>query len=162
MAAWLGLPCVSDVVSLELDESQSIIHLVKDTGRGEREKIRCSLPAVITTKGDGILQYASLDRLIESKYSEVTFFSPLDLGITTADLRDEPATAIGLIFPRPAPGKAPLLDSSLPAFYRILQLLEGGIAGRKSLMLQGSSEELAERLFELLKEEGVISPVTSS
>ena len=53
------------------------------------------------------------------------------------------------------------MDSSLPAFYRILQLLEGGISKRKGTMLEGNPEELAEQLFEVLKEEGVIRPAGS-
>lgn len=162
MAAWLGLPCVSDVVSLELDKKQNTINLLKDIGRGEREKIQCCLPALITVKGDGRNHYASLDRLIESKSAEVKFYSPSDLGLSPADLKKDPATVTDLIFPGPAPRKAPPLDSSLPAFYRILQLLEGGLVKRKGLMLQGSSDELAERLFELLKEAGVIRSAENS
>ena len=51
-------------------------------------------------------------------------------------------------------------ESSLPAFYRILKLLEGGIAKRRGAMLKGSSEELVDQLFELFIEEGVITPAT--
>ena len=160
MAAWLGFPCVSDVVSLELDDERNSINLTRDIGRGEREKVRCSLPAVITVRGDGKLPCASLDSLIESKSCEVTLLSPADLGISSEELHNDPTTVTDLVYPRPRPRKVPPLDSSLPAFYRILQLLEGGISRRKGLMLQGSSEELAERLFELLKEEGVLKPAT--
>jgi electron transfer flavoprotein beta subunit len=160
MAAWLGLPCISDVVSLELDGKGNSINLTRDIGRGEREKVRCSLPAVITVRGEGKLPYASLDRLIESKSSEVALLSSADLGISSAELHNDPTIVTDLVYPRPRPRKVTPLDSSLPAFYRILQLLEGGISKRKGLMLQGSSEELAERLFELLKEEGVLKPAT--
>ena len=160
MAGRLGLPCISDVVGLELDEEQRSINLTRDIGRGEREKVRCSLPAVITVKGDGKLPYATLDRLIESKSSEIALLSPADLGISSEKLKNDPTRVNDLVYPRPRPRKVPPLDSSLPAFNRILQLLEGGISKRKGLMLEGSSEELAERLFELLKEEGVIRSAT--
>jgi len=160
LAGWLGLPCVNDVVALELDSEQNSINLTRAIGRGERERVRCALPAVITVKGEGKLPYASLDRLIESQYSEVTLLSPADLGISSEELHNDPTQVTDLVYPRPRPRKVPPLDSSLPAFYRILQLLEGGIAKRKGLMLKGSNEELAERLFEVLKEEEVISPAT--
>jgi electron transfer flavoprotein beta subunit len=156
IAARLGQPCVSDVISLELDTERSSITLVKDIGRGEREKIRCSLPAVITVKGEGKLPCASLDNLIESKYASISILSTADLAIPEPELRLDPSRIAGLVFPRPGPRKVPPLDSSLPAFYRILQLLAGGISKRRGLMLQGSGEELAERLFELLKDEGVL------
>jgi electron transfer flavoprotein beta subunit len=160
LAARLGLPCVSEVIGLELDAENNAINLTRDIGRGERERIQCPLPAVVAFKGEGKLPYASLDRLVESKYSEVVMLSPADLGISPQELKNDPTMITGLFYPRPKPRKAPPLDSSLPAFYRILQLLEGGISRRKGKILQGSSEELAERLFELLKEEGVIKPAS--
>jgi electron transfer flavoprotein beta subunit len=162
LAARLGFPCVSEVVNIELDSENKNITLVKDIGRGEREKIQCSLPAVITIKGEGKLSYASLDKLIESQYSEITLLSPADLGLSPAELKNDPASVTDLVFPRPVLRKVPPLDSSLPAFYRILQLLAGGIARRQGLMLPGSGEELAERLFVLLKEEGVLKPAKDS
>ncbi|MCK4863310.1 MAG: electron transfer flavoprotein subunit beta/FixA family protein [Dehalococcoidales bacterium] len=160
IAAWLGLPCTGDVISIELDEEQKSINLTRAIGRGEREKLQCPLPAVITVKGEEKLPYASLDSLIESKSGEVMLLTPADLGISGEELLNDPTGVTDLIYPRPRPRKVPPLDSSLLAFNRILQLLEGGISKRKGTMLKGSSEELAERLFELLKEEGVIRPAT--
>ncbi len=162
IGGWLGWPCIVDIIGIELDAAQNRINLIKDLGRGEREKVRCPLPAVIAVKGEGRLPYSSLDRLIESRYSELTQLSPADLGIAAAELNNDPTRVTGLVYPRPRPQKAPPLDSSLPAFYRILQLLEGGISKRRGLMLQGSSEELAEQLFELLKEEGVLRSTKDS
>ncbi len=158
LASWLNWPCVSGVVSVEVDTGYKSLTLVKDIGRGEREKLSCPLPAVVTGKGDGKLPYASLDRIIESKYAEITRLSLADLNISEAELGSDHARVAGLVFPRPALRKAPPLDSSLPAFDRILQLLAGGIARRKGLALEGSAEELAEQLFEILKAEGVLRP----
>jgi electron transfer flavoprotein beta subunit len=156
IATWLNLPCVAEVVGLEPTGETKSITLTRDIGRGAREKIQCPLPAVITVKGEGKLPYASLDKLLESQYSEVTLLSPADLGISTVELRNDPTRVIGLAYPRPRPKKVSTPESSLPAFDRILKLLEGGISKRKGKMLEGSSEELADRLFELLIEEGVI------
>ncbi len=156
MAAWLDRPFVSDVLGLEPDNLHNNIIVFKTLDRGEREKLLCPLPAVIAVRGEGSLPYASLDSLIESKYSEIKVLSPSDLAVSPAELNYDPVRPVGLVFPRPAPRKAPPLDSSLPAFYRILQLLEGGIAKRKVRMLQGDKEELAEQLFQLLKNEGVL------
>jgi electron transfer flavoprotein beta subunit len=156
IAARLGMPCVTEVIGLEMDAEKKNLTVIRDIGRGEREKVRCPLPAVIAVKGEGKLPYASLEKLIESKKSEITVISPEDIGISPAKLKSDPTRVTGLLFPRPDPRNVPPLDSSLPAFYRILQLLEGGIAKRKGLMLEGSGEEIAERLFILLKEEGIL------
>jgi electron transfer flavoprotein beta subunit len=156
MAGWLDWPGVGEVLSLEPDAEHNGITLIKDIGRGEREKISCPLPAVIAVKGEGKLPYASLDSLIESKYAAITRLSPADLALTGMEFENDPARVADLVFPRPALRRVPPLDSSLPAFDRILQLLTGGIARRQGLVLRGGGEEMAERLFEILKEAGVL------
>ena len=156
LAARLGFPCVVDVVSITSDTEENSFNLVKNLGRGEREKLRCPLPAVLAVRGEGKLPYAPLDRLVDSQYSEVTLLSPADLTVSPAELKNDPVKITDLIFPRPRPVKVPPLDSSLPAFYRILQLLEGGISKRKGTIFEGSADELAEQLFRLFLEEGVI------
>jgi electron transfer flavoprotein beta subunit len=156
LAGWLGLPCVGEVASIALNAERNSVILIKDIGRGERERLQCPLPAVITVRGEGKLPYASLESLIESKYREITLPSPADLGISATELKNDPTRTTSLAQPRPKPVKVPPLDTSLPAFYRILQLLEGGISRRKGRMLTGSSEELAEQLFRLFLEEGIL------
>jgi electron transfer flavoprotein beta subunit len=158
VAARLGWPCVLDAVSLEMEPVEKNIVLVRDIGRGEREKVRCPLPAVVAFKGEGKLPYATLDRLIESRQAPVAVLTPVDLGISPLELKDDPTHASGLVFPRPRLRKAPPLDSSLPAFERILQLLEGGISRRRGLMLTGDTDQMVEHLFELLKEAGALKP----
>ena len=111
----------------------------------------CSLPAVITVKGgEGKLPYASLDKVLESQQNEVSLLSLADLGISPLELNNGAIKVGGLSFPRPRTRKRPAPESSLPAFYRILKLLEGGVSKRQGIMLEGSSAEMADQLFELL------------
>jgi electron transfer flavoprotein beta subunit len=157
VAARLALPCVAGVVKLEIDAKSGVPHFTRDVGRGKREVVACSLPAVVTIKGDGRgLPYASLDILIESRQSEIPVLSLADLNINPAGFNREPARMTALMAPRPRPRKVVTPESSLPAFDRILKLLEGGISKRQGKMLEGSPEELADQLFELLIDEGVI------
>jgi len=157
VAARLALPCVTGVVVLEINTESDILRFTRDVGRGKREVVSCSLPAVVAIKGDGrALPYASLDRLIESLRSEIKVFSLTDLNINPAEFKNEPTRMTALLAPRPRPRRVTTPESSLPAFYRILKLLEGGIAKRQGKMLEGTPEELADQLFELLIDEGVI------
>ena len=159
IAAWLDLPCVCEVVGFQLEGDRKSITALKSIGRGARENILCSLPAVITVEGEGgKLPYASLEKILESKYAQVTLLALSDLGISPAELKGEPTKVTGISYPRPRPKKVPTPESSLPAFNRILMLLQGGIAKRREKMLEGDTDELAEQLFELLMEEGVIKP----
>jgi electron transfer flavoprotein beta subunit len=156
IAARLGWPCVCDVTRVELTPEQNSLILVKDIGKGEREKVKCALPAVVTVKGEGKLPYASIDNLIESRSADIPVIKAADLGITPAVLKSF-ACSTRLVFPRPPLTKAPPLDSALPAFDRILQLLQGGIAGRKGRRLEGDAAQVAEQLYRILVEEGVLT-----
>jgi electron transfer flavoprotein beta subunit len=158
LATRLGLPCVGCAVNIEIDEEQKALKATRDIGRGEREAVECSLPAVVTVKGDGRLPYASLEGMLESRTREIEVLSPVDLCVSPAQMKEDPAHIAGLLMPRPRTKKVATPSSSLPAFYRILKLLEGGITKRRGLMLEGGPEEMAERLFEILKEEEVITP----
>ena len=161
IAAALGLPSVVEVVALEMEAKINSITLIADIGQGKREKVQCHLPAVVAFKGEGKLPYASLDNLIESQCDEIILLSPADLAISSVELKNDPTRIMGLVCPKPLPRKFLSLDTSLPAFYRIMQLLEGGMSKRQCQVLQGTNEELVEQLFQLLKEEGVIKPATA-
>ena len=102
------------------------------------------------------MPYPSLDSLIESRQSAVEVLSLTDLNLNPADFVQEPTRMTALMAPRPRPRKVTTPESSLPAFDRILKLLEGGISRRQGKMLEGSTEELTDQLFELLIDEGVI------
>jgi electron transfer flavoprotein beta subunit len=157
LAARLDWPGVSDAVNLEINSESAGLKLTRDIGRGQREVIETDLPAVVTVKGEAAdLPYASLDSLIESEQSEIRVLARADLDI--GSLRGEPARITGLMAPRPRPHRVTTPDSSLPAFYRVLKLLEGGIAKRQGKMLEGTPEEMADQLFQLLIDEGVIKP----
>ena len=157
IAARLSLPCVAAVVKLKIDTESGTPHFTRDVGRGKRELVECPLPAVVTVKGGGAgLPYPSLDRLIESCQTAVEVLSLTDLNLNPADFVQEPTRMTALMAPRPRPRKVTMPESSLPAFDRILKLLEGGISRRQGKMLEGSTEELTDQLFELLIDEGVI------
>jgi electron transfer flavoprotein beta subunit len=157
VAARMALPCITGVVKLEIDIESGVPRFTRDVGRGKREVVTCSLPVVVTIKGEGrALPYASLDRLIESRQREIELLSLADLNLNPAEFKKEPTRMTALMMPRPRPRKVITPESSLPAFDRILKLLEGGISKRQGKMLEGSPAELAEQLFELLIDERVI------
>ena len=161
IAAWLDLPCVAETVSFQIDREQKSLTAVKNMGKGTRESVQCTLPAVITVKGEGgSLPYASLDSLLKSLNTPITRLSPADLGISPAELKDDPTRVTGLAFPRPRPRKAPMPESTLPTYERILMLLQGGLTRRQGKMLRGSSEELVNQLYQIMVAEGLIKTVS--
>jgi electron transfer flavoprotein beta subunit len=158
IAARLGLPCVVGVTEFQLDGANRSATVTRSIGRGVRERLLSPVPAVLTIEGPGrALPYASLDKLLESRAAPITVLSLSDLGISATGLAGDPTRVTGLSFPRPRPKKVPTPASSLPAFDRILKLLEGGIPKRQGKMLHGSRDELVNQLFDLLVAADIIS-----
>ncbi len=158
IAARLGLPCVVGVTQFQFDGDNGSGTVTRRIGRGVRERLLSTLPTVLAMEGAGReLPYASMDKLLESRSAPITIFSLSDLGISVAELASDPTRVTGLSFPRPRPQKVPTPASSLPAFDRILKLLEGGIPKRQSRTLQGSSDELVNQLLDLLVAADIIS-----
>ena len=159
IAAMLEVPCVYGVVEIEPEVDGKSITVSRNIGKGIREKVWAGIPVVIAVEGQGNnIPYATLDKILESTSTPVTTHSPADLGISPGELAYTPVMATCLSFPRPRPMKVPTPDSALPAFYRILALLQGGISKREGKILEGNSDELANRLYELLLEENIIKP----
>lgn len=162
MAALLNLPFVYGTVELRIVDEKKGLEVLRNVGRGIREKVRTSLPAVVAVEGEGAnLPYSSMEQILTGQAASILTLSLSEIGVSSEELKGEPVKVIGHSFPRPRPKAAPL-DSSLPAFYRILALLQGGIQRRRIKSLSGSREEIIEQLFDLLARENVIRPAVKS
>jgi electron transfer flavoprotein alpha/beta subunit len=158
-AAMLGLPCICRVVDFHPEEGKNSITVTRNVSKDTREKLICRLPAVLAVElQEKKLPYASLDKLLESLDTEIKHLAVSDLGIYNEALESDAIQINGLSFPRPRPKKVTIPTSTLPAFDRILALLQGGIANRRGEILKGDTDELADRLFEILIEKEVIRP----
>jgi electron transfer flavoprotein beta subunit len=158
IAARLNLPCVCDTTGFQVDRELQVMTVTRNTGKGLREKVMAALPAVLTIAGSrGKLPYVSLDRMLASQEAEISCLGLLDLGLSSGALKNDPVRVVGLSFPHPRPKAAPL-DSSLPAFYRILALLQGGMSKRRGEILQGSQDEVIEQIYKMLVNENIIRP----
>jgi electron transfer flavoprotein beta subunit len=150
MAAWLKMPCIGEVVGFHADQRTKTATVTRNAGKGLRENLLVTLPAVLSiSSGQENLSYASLDRMLDSLDAEIPVLSLADLGITPQEIKKDPTLIRRISFPRPRTRPAPL-DSSLPAFYRILALLEGGMSKRRGQLLKGDTDALVDHLMELL------------
>ncbi|MFC1910590.1 electron transfer flavoprotein subunit beta/FixA family protein [Chloroflexota bacterium] len=163
IAAMLGLPCICGVLDFQTVQGKNSIIATRNLSKGTRERVECPLPAVLAIEEQDItLPYASTDKLIESYKSKIIGVTIDELSITQKELDSDPQHVTGFSFPRPRPKKVDTPSSRLPAFDRILALLEGGIAKRRGEIIKGDAAELVTLLFELLIREEVIKPAISS
>jgi electron transfer flavoprotein beta subunit len=155
-AAFLGWPFINDVTSPQTTQDQKSLIVTRNIERGLKERLEAAAPLVISVKNSGgKLPYASLEQILRSREAAVELLSLADTGLSYPELKNDPTSCAGLSFPRPATRPAPL-DSSLPAFYRILALLEGGMSKRHSEILAGNSEDLVDQLYDLLLKEKIL------
>jgi electron transfer flavoprotein beta subunit len=157
LAGQLGLPCINSVISLELEWAKRSIIARKVLSRGYEESIRCGLPLVVTMGGYPFAEKdPSFRALLEALEKEILCWDLARLGISEESLRkkEQRLTFSPLRFPRPRVRAIPAPDSSLPAFYRILKLLEGSVQGRGGKLFRKNEDELVEELFQTLRREG--------
>jgi electron transfer flavoprotein beta subunit len=157
IAAILNLPCICQVTGFQIESDQKTVTVTRNVSRGIRERILCTLPALLTIEPNRKgLPYPAVEKLLASQEAAIKQLDLSDLGISPGELETDPIEIKGPVFPRPRVKKTPAPDSAMPAFYRILALLRGGIAKRRGRMLQGSQQALIDQLFDLLVKEKVL------
>lgn len=144
----LGLPFVSAVVSATIRPGTGAAEAERRAGRGVRQMIGCSLPAVLSV--DMGLEV----RLPRFEDKQRALFAPVERRIYSEE-GDSARTLVRSVFPpRPRPKKVFTPDSRLDAFERIQQLLTGSRVEKKGTMLAGTVETQVDGMLSFLKEHG--------
>ncbi len=147
IASHLGFPFVSRVTEVSVSTPDQPVRVQRNSGRGRREIIECDLPAVFSAAmGPKIPRYPC--------YKNKRPFSSLPI-------RKLPATrpeithkveSTRIFSPRPRAKHVVPPDSSLPAYQRIEQLLQGSSVEKKGEMVKGEPKQQVEKIIGFLKE----------
>jgi electron transfer flavoprotein beta subunit len=148
LAHRLGLPFVSAVVSLTMNPGKGALEAERRAGRGVREIITCSLPAVLTA--DTGLE-ARLPKFEDKRRAESARF---ETRVYPAEGDPARTLAAEVFPPRPRPKKVFTPDSRLGAFERIQQLLMGSRIEKKGSLLTGSVDSQVDGIVSFLKQHG--------
>jgi len=146
----LSLPFVSAVVSATINPGKGTLEAERRAGRGVREIITCSLPAVLSVD-------MGLDvRLPRFEDKQRALSAPAEKRIYP-EKGDPARTMVRATFPpRPKPKKVFTPDSRLEAFERIQQLLMGSRVEKKGSRLTGSVDSQVEGILSFLREHGFV------
>lgn len=146
-AAHLGWCAVHSVVEARLEQDR--VEVVRKSDRGARQRVRIALPGVFLFEETEVALYPDLDRLLEVEKNEVERWALTQLGLSfTSSLNGGKYTRNGGTGPsRPRPLAVATPDPDLPAFERILSLLEGGIPARQGKLDVLGPGETAQRIL---------------
>jgi electron transfer flavoprotein beta subunit len=159
LAQQLDLPQVTSVAQLKLlhERNPVTLQLVRKLERGYRELLEAELPLLITVTGDlNEPRYPSLPAHLAALKARIPVLDPQTLMDDTWLEGSDETTLLEMHTPRPRPRRIPAPDSRHSAYQRIGEIVAGGATGRKTRLVEGSSEELARVLVEFLKEKGFV------
>jgi electron transfer flavoprotein beta subunit len=154
-ASSAGLPCIQAALSLTLCESG--VEVLRKADRGARELVAAPFPCTVLFDSGVSPRYPSVTALAQSLALPI-----LDWGLADVGLCAREVGAAGCYLPlaqyaapRPDPVRTVTPDPRLPAFERILSLLSGGVTARDGKRHALSGNETAERIWQILADEGV-------
>lgn len=161
LAEKLDLPQITGVMQLNVasEQRQNVVKLrvTRKLERGYRELLKAQLPLLLTVTGDlNEPRYPSLPAHLAALKATIPVIDPLPLIENISELESEETTLLEIHTPRPLPRRIVAPNSQHSAFERIGEIIAGGAAGRKTSLVEGSSEELARTLVEFLRERGFI------
>lgn len=159
MAEVLGVPFIGGAVDIELKSSTMEMAVLRKLEKGDREKLLCSIPAVVSIdEGGSRPRYPTLPGVLRAKRADIVLINKKDLGMGDADvdIRGTLTQVEAYAPPRPKTKKFSAPDSNLSASERMQLLMSGGIQDRGGDTLDGSSEEIATSFVKFLVDESII------
>ena len=160
LAARLGLPCVTQALEIHSRELGAAVEVIRGLDGGYRERVHASLPLVVTIAPPAVggedATVIPAKALLAAQQCDLPVWNLADLGVPLEVVRRAEAALVygapGPRRPRLKPIAAP--DPALPAFDRILKLIEGTVKRREGRVVRDSPEAVAEEIFTTLHDEG--------
>jgi len=185
LAEYLNLPQITGVMQLNTVKEQAqntvTLQVTRKLERGYRELLEAQPPLLLTVTSDlNEPRYPSLPAHLAALQASIPVLDPQTLPGNILDVRasaelaervsipsrpspiyrpqeeSEETTILEVHTPRPRPRRIPAPDSRHSAFERIGEIVSGGAIGRKTRLVEGTSEELAKVLVQFLREKGFL------
>ena len=161
LAEWIDLPQVTGVTHIETQASHegiaTTLRVTRKLERGYREILEASFPLLVTVTGElNEPRYPSLPAHLAALKANIPVIDPLTLDSAFAENEVDETTILELHTPRPRPRRIAAPDSHHSAFERIGEIIAGGATGRKTTLVEGPPEELANMLVRFLKQKGFL------
>jgi electron transfer flavoprotein beta subunit len=156
LAELLGIPQVSGIVGLEIVPNKQEALAERYLGKGNRQVVACSLPALFTAEeGLNDPRYPSLPNRLRAERKEIQEIH-LDNLENGSDREIRVGANMHLSPPRPRPKKIFTPDSALSPSERKRLVMSGGAVSKKGNLHEGKAEDIAARIVDVLVRERVV------
>lgn len=161
LAEYLDLPQITGVMQLktvrEQDQDIVTMQVTRKLEHGYRELLEAQLPLLLTVTSElNEPRYPSLPAHLAALQASIPVLDPQTLPGNILQEESEETTILEMHTPRPRPRRIPAPDTRHSAFERIGEIVTGGAIGRKTRLVEGSSEDLAKVLVQFLREKGFL------
>ncbi len=161
IAEILRIPHITRVVKVELDQDRERLLLQRDVGRGNRELMESTFPALVTVERSmNTPRYPTLPGILKAQSQGIERFRIEDLRLPKEiwDPTSHWTETINLSLPKPKTRARSTEEGKLSASDRIRLLTEGGKSKqmKASNILEGHSDKVLDELERILKEHGII------
>lgn len=149
-ASLLGRCCVHSVVCANFAADHLLVTQKSD--RGGRQQVELPLPGFLLFEEKEQNMYSGIEEILNSKDMGIEVWTLVDLGLSLApgSTFSDYTCAAGTSMGRPRPVAATTPDPALPAFERILSLLQGGIQTRAGKLRFLTAQETAQGLLSVV------------
>lgn len=159
LAAMKNLPHVPDVVDFEAERDGQGVVAQRQLPKGDRESVRCPLPALLTLTARTSASYASLPMAMRAMRARVQTLEAKDLVVSNHEVATSLSATrlVKVSLPRPRPKKIFMPNSNLPPEERLKQLLAGGPSRQKPTnFVEGSAGDVAARAIEFMEQQKLL------
>ena len=153
----LNLPVITSVVMMAVSAGGKSVTVSRLVERGDKQQIRCNLPAVLTVKMALCEpRYPSLPKIKESLKKEISRISIGPLNQDDINVKSVPLSTQVVSISRPPPKRLFVPPSDLTPEERINLLVSGMAKQKESNLLRGPASDVAKKLVEFLVEVGSV------
>jgi len=155
----LGVPLISRVVDIQVDEIKKKVTVKRRLGGVNREILEVDAPCLLTV--DLLLdepRYPSVRSIRMVKRREIEQHDRISLGLSKEDVGTigSKTSILQISASKPRPRRIFTPDSNLPAAERIRLVMHGGVTEKKENRLEGGPEETIPDLIHFLRQKKII------
>ena len=155
----LGIPWISRVIDIQVDEVQKKVTVKRRLDGVNRAIVEVDVPCLLTV--DPLWdepRYASIRSIRMAQRREIEQHDRVSLGLSKEDVGTigSKTHILELSISKPRPKRVFTPDSSLPAPERIRLIMSGGMAEIKDNRLEGNPEEVVPDLIRFLRQIRII------